>query len=134
MKIINFDFDESITADSGSVTADSGSVTADGGLLEMVYSVSFLPRMTDDINLTLRIRHKEEEGITIVHQMAYRRRGLFKVKLDPFVPINDAKYEMVVLNQSNTIIWSGEIMFTTKDVQNYNLNDSDDSDKNYLTL
>lgn len=127
MKIIDFDFRDDLTVDNAIVTADSEIITVDGGLLEQIYTISFLPRFSDDINLTLKIRDCISDEITIINQLALRRKGLFKVDLTPFNPLNDNRYELIVYNQSDVIIWSGEMMYSTKDIQNYTISNSDEN-------
>lgn len=125
MKIINYDFREDLTVDNAIVTADSDLITVDGGVLEQIYTIHFLPRFSNDINLTLKIRDCITNETTSVEVIAFLRNGLFKVDLNPFIPINENRYELVVYDQSERIIWSGEIMYSTKDIQNYKLNNSD---------
>jgi len=53
--------------------------------------------------------------------------GLLYVDLGGFIPVNEAKYSIVIKDAYNDVIWSGQALYTEKDKENYSLNNSDEN-------
>jgi len=93
---------------------------------ENTYSVLLIPRYFDyEIYGTIRAKTDNNESY---HEFSCEiLNGIMNVDLTDFVPIPDEKYELILTGASAGIMWMGQIMYTNKDIQNYQMHNSDEN-------
>lgn len=130
MNIIKYDtyFSPVITMDSTEITMDSTEFTMDNTTTEVYgYRLEILPRKYDE-NITLKVHEPFENSYSTYTPNYVVDNGLMQIELE-FTPIENVVYNVNILNEEQEILWYGQCMYTTKDIQNYQLNNSDG---NYL--
>jgi hypothetical protein len=110
-------------------TIDSTLKTIDlSTLTELVdsYRLEIVPRKYDSI-VTIIIREPFSNEVQTLTTTANVYKSLLNIDLTGFIPVNDNKYEFIIFNQLGDIIWFGGVLYSTKNIQNYQLNNSDEN-------
>jgi len=126
MKIIKIDdFFSNLTVDSTKITVDNTQITVDTvRYYDDEYRIEILPRK-DATDVIVKINY-DLENITLT-TIARVRKGLLNIKLVDFIPVPETTYNVEVFNLAGEEIWTGQIMYTTQETQNYQLNNSDEN-------
>jgi uncharacterized protein YdaL len=90
------------------------------------YRLEIVPRKYDSI-VTIVIRDVFSDTTQTLTSSANVYDSLLNIDLTGFNPIVDYKYEFTVYNQLGDIMWVGGCMYSTKNIQNYQLNNSDEN-------
>ena len=77
-------------------------------------------------NITVIIREPITNETVTITTTAEILNGLLSIDLMDFLPVNDARYS-IIIKHSDFIIWTGQALYTEKDRQNYSLNNSDEN-------
>jgi hypothetical protein len=90
------------------------------------YSISIVPRYFDyDIFGTIRAK---TDNLESYHEFSCEiLNGKMSVDLAEFIPIPDEKYELTLSGATAGLIWLGQIMYTHKDIQDYQMHNTDEN-------
>lgn len=129
MNIIKYDnyFSQVITVDNTQITVDNTEITIDNLDTQISsYRIEVIPRKYD-IEIKIDIREPYSNTIESYTPMAIIDNGVLMVNLTEFIPIEDVIYEVNIYDQEQKILWYGQCMYTTKEIQNYQVNNSDEN-------
>ncbi|MES2575680.1 MAG: hypothetical protein V4572_12095 [Bacteroidota bacterium] len=73
------------------------------------YYIQIVPRYYTN-NMTATIREKINNVTNSYTVTSNKINGVANVVIDDFTPVNNAKYEMILI-YNNTIIWQGQICY-----------------------
>lgn len=120
-------FSPYITIDNTNITVDSANITLDitNNTVD-TFRIEILPRKYSFI-LNISIKEYYSNEIQILETTADIKNKLLNINLFGFIPKNDAKYEFIIKDVLGDTIWLGECMYSTKNIQNYQLNNSDEN-------
>jgi len=122
MTILDIDFGLDLTVDSTLITCDSDVITCDMTLYDNKFFLAVVPRYYASI-LTAKIREMITNEVQEFDLDAITQRGILHVALGDFQPIADTRYE-ITLSGRQGIMWFGAGMYSDKDIQNYQQNNS----------
>lgn len=94
------------------------------------FYLEVIPREYYTNNITVIIREPITNEIVTIDTTALIENGLLSIDLIDFLPVNDARYS-IIIKHSDFIIWTGQALYTEKDRQNYSLNNSDENKIRY---
>lgn len=120
MKIIKLENLPNITIDSTFITVDS-TITIDKTDLDY-FAISIIPRFYGT-DLLVNIREAIKNETYSFSTVGKEENGILKVFLNSFFPVNEVRYE-IDIHSNDELIFSGLMMYSEQDIQNYSLNDS----------
>lgn len=129
MNIIKYDnyFSQVITVDNTQITIDNTDITFDN-LDEdtSCFRMEILPRKYDT-NIIVEITEPLSNNTIELVPINIIDNGILNIKLDGFEPQNDVVYDVNIYNHIREILWYGQSMFTSKNIQDYHLDNSDEN-------
>lgn len=90
------------------------------------FYLEVVPRFYYVENLVVIIREPSENVTTTIDTVATIENGLLSIDLKDFLPVNEVRYSLIIKFE-DLIIWTGQALYTTKDRQNYSMNNSDEN-------
>lgn len=90
------------------------------------FFLEVVPRFYYVENLQVIIREPIENVTTIVETDATIENGLLSIDLKDFIPENEVRYSLII-KVEELILWTGQGLYTTKDRQDYSMNNSDEN-------
>ena len=131
MNIIKYDtyFSPIITMDNTEITMDNTEITMDNTSSEIYgYRIELVPRKYET-EIGIEIKEPIKNSVISFTASSIVDNGILIVNLEDFIPVEGVEYDVEVLNGEQKTLWYGQCMYTTKDIQNY---DVSNSDENYL--